>query len=322
MLEETAAARDGVIDAAAHQRRADWLIPAAQALGNGHHVGHHAIFFVGKESARAAHAGHHLVQQQQHAVAVAHRADAAEVISHRRHRTGRGTDHRLGDKRGDVFRTQLDNLRVQFICQALHVLPVGLAVEALAVSEARRDVMRGHQQRQEGLPAPCVAANRQRTERVAVIALATRDEELALRLADLDEVLAREFQCGLDGFRATGDEVHVIEIARCCGGQACGELLGHIRREERRVRIGQRAHLLADGLDHTRMPVAEARDGSTAAGIQIALAVGINEGHAFAADGGGQRLARVAMEDGGGGRCHGRSGSVSVGWGGRARDGR
>jgi hypothetical protein len=141
-----------------------------------------------------------------------------------------------------------------------------------------------------------------------VIALPARDEVLALRLADLDEVLACQLQRGLDRFRAAGDEIRVVQVARCSGGEARGQLFGHIGRKERRVRIRQCAHLLADGLDHARMAVAEARNGSAAAGVEVALAVGVDERHALAADCGGQRLARVAVEYGGGGRCHGRSG--------------
>jgi len=50
-----------------------------------------------------------------------------------------------------------------------------------------------HQQRQERLAAPRVAADRQRAQRVAVIALTPRDEVPALRLADFNEVLACSF---------------------------------------------------------------------------------------------------------------------------------
>ena len=49
----------------------------------------------------------------------------------------------------------------------------------------------------------------QRTQRIAMVALAARDEVRALGLANLHKILARHFQCGFHRFRATGDEIHV-----------------------------------------------------------------------------------------------------------------
>ena len=77
VLEEAAASRDRVDDARLRQHRADRLVAAAQALGDGHQVGHHAFLLAGVQRAGAAHAAHHLVEDQQHAVAVADLAHAA-----------------------------------------------------------------------------------------------------------------------------------------------------------------------------------------------------------------------------------------------------
>jgi hypothetical protein len=51
-----------------------------------------------------------------------------------------------------------------------------------------------------------MAADRERAERVAVIAHPPGDEMAALRLAALDEVLARELERDLHRFRAAADE--------------------------------------------------------------------------------------------------------------------
>ncbi|MNF04484.1 hypothetical protein D3C80_2040090 [compost metagenome] len=56
MLEEAAAADDGVIDAARRQHRADRLVARTQALGNGDDIGHHAILFAREQVAGTAHA--------------------------------------------------------------------------------------------------------------------------------------------------------------------------------------------------------------------------------------------------------------------------
>ncbi len=95
---------------------------------------------------------------------------------------------------------------------------------------------------QQGLelaPPPFVAADRERTERVAVIALATRNEMRALRLADLDEVLARHLQRRLDRFRPAADEVRVAHAGRRRADQLVRKRFRGLGREEARVRVGE-----------------------------------------------------------------------------------
>ena len=63
-------------------------------------------------------------------------------------------------------------------------------------------MMRFDQKRSELLALPLPASDRERTERDAVIALASRNDVSPLRLAAFDEILAREFERGLDRLRA------------------------------------------------------------------------------------------------------------------------
>ena len=56
---------------------------------------------------------------------------------------------------------------------------------------------------------PGVAADGQRAQRVAVIALAARDDVAAAGLPDFDVVLPRHLQRGLDNLGAAGDEIGV-----------------------------------------------------------------------------------------------------------------
>ncbi|MNY68393.1 hypothetical protein D3C86_2061490 [compost metagenome] len=56
VLEEAAAADDGLVDPARGHHRANRLVAGAEALGDGDDVRHHAVFRAGKEMAGAAHA--------------------------------------------------------------------------------------------------------------------------------------------------------------------------------------------------------------------------------------------------------------------------
>ena len=61
--------------------------------------GDDAVLFAGEERTGPAHAAHDLVQDQQHAVAVADLANPHEVARRRRHRPGGCADHGLGHER-------------------------------------------------------------------------------------------------------------------------------------------------------------------------------------------------------------------------------
>ncbi|CAM2156543.1 hypothetical protein PT2222_30015 [Paraburkholderia tropica] len=277
VLEVTAAAHDGFIDARAHERRADRLIAGAQTLRDGQQIGRDAVLRAGVQPARAAHARHDLVEDQQHAVAIAHGANLAEVVAHRWHRAGRRADHRLRHESRDVFRAEFEDLLFEFIGETLRVGFVGFAFVTLAIRVARAHVMRFDQDRQERLASPCVAADRQRAERIAVIALAARDEMTARQLALLHEELARELERGLDRLGPARDEIDVIEPFGRVRDQVIGELLGGVGREERSVRVRQLLRLALDRVDHALVAVTEARHGRAAARVDIALAGRIDD---------------------------------------------
>ena len=144
------------------------------------------------------------------------------------------------------------------------------------------------QHRRELLPAPCIAAHRQRTERVAMIALPARDEPGPLGLATLDEILPRHLERCFDRLRATRHEVDLRNTGRRAIDEMIGQPLRRVRGEEGRVRVGQAVDLSLYGLVDCRMPVTQAGNGRTARGIDICLAFRIENLDAAAADRDGQ----------------------------------
>ncbi len=141
------------------------------------------------------------------------------------------------------------------------------------------------QERLELRAPPRVAAGRERAERVAVIALAPRDDMAALRFAGLDEILARHLERRLDRLRTAAHEIDAIESGRRVLDQAVGEALGDIGGEEARMRIGERVELRAQGGEHVGMAVAEAGDGRASRRVEIAPAVGVDDLDAGAGNG-------------------------------------
>ena len=77
MLKEARAFANGLDDAILDQHGADRLITGTEPLRHAHDVGNDALVLEGEAGAAAAHAAHHLVEDEEHAVAVANLADAA-----------------------------------------------------------------------------------------------------------------------------------------------------------------------------------------------------------------------------------------------------
>src|SRR5262249_57498119 len=117
---------------------------------------------------------------------------------HRGDRAQGGADHRLGDKGDDVLAAELLDLAFELPRQPLAVGLRGFVRAALAIFVNRRYMVRFDQKRSELLALPLSPPDPERTERDAMIALASRDDVSPLRLAAFDGILAREFERGLD----------------------------------------------------------------------------------------------------------------------------
>src|SRR5689334_6110231 len=139
----------------------------------------------------------------------------------------------------------------------------------------------GGQERRIGRAAPRVAAGSKCAQRVAVIALTARDEMLALRLTTLDEILARELDCGFDRFRSAADEIGVGKSPGLVADKVIGESFGRLGRKERGMGIGEFRGLARHRLKNFGMLMAEAGNRSAARGIEHALAILANQPDSF-----------------------------------------
>ncbi len=297
MLEEPAALRHCIDDPLLGQQRADRLIAAAQSLGDHQQVGHDTLLLARVQGAGAAHSAHDLVQDQQAAVPVADLAHRGEVAGHRRQHSGRRPADGLRDERDHPVGPDPLDRRVQFGSEPRAVSLGGFAVPLVPVRIARGDVLDVDKERSELAPARLIAADRERAQRVAVVALPPRDERRALRLPDLDEILARHLQRRLDRLRAPAHEIRMARPGRRRPDQAVGEFLGDPRGEEAGVRIGEPVRLRAHRRQHVGVSVAEAGNRGASTRVEVFLAGGVGDEHAAGGDGDGRRLPKVAVQD-------------------------
>ena len=138
------------------------------------------------------------------------------------------------------------------------VVRVALALPLKPIGVAGVDVMALDQQGLELRSPLRIAADRESAQRVAVIALAPRNDMAALGLADLDKILSRHLKRRLDRLRTAADQIDMAQSGRSVLDQAVGETLSDFGGEKGRVSVRERVELPAHGGEHVRMPVAEA----------------------------------------------------------------
>ena len=148
-----------------------------------------------------------------------------------------------------------------------------------------------------------IAADGHGTQGAAVVALLAGDNAVTGRLFGLEKVLAREFESGFRGFGAAGGEVDaasILKIARGNGEDSGGKFFRRFGVELRGVGEGDAARLFGHGAADFGDSVADADDGGLAGGVEVAAAVGGDDPAAFAADGDGIILAKIAGKKRGG----------------------
>ena len=297
VLEEARAVGDGVVDGSGAQHGADWLVARAESLGDADDVRRDAFGLAGEQASGAAHAAHHLVENEKHAVPVADLPDAGEVSLDRRDGAeGRSRDG-LGQKRDHAVAAEPEDLVLQLPRQALAVFGRGLALGSLGVFVAGGHVARRGEKRGVLLAPPEIPARGQRAQRAAVVALAAGDDMAALRLAALEMALARQLDGGLDRLGAAGDEIGPIESAWGVRDQQRGEILGRARGEESGVGERQGLRLLDDRPLDAFVGVAEAGHGGAARSVEVALAGLVDQEASVAADRNGDLGVAVSWKD-------------------------
>jgi HAMP domain-containing protein len=203
----------------------------------------------------------------------------------------------LGDEGDHLIRAEPQNLIFERLRGARGIGLVALTLEVQAIGVARVDMMSFDPQRAKLRTAPFVAAGGERAERVAVIALAPRDDMAALRLAFLDKKLARHLERRLDRLRAAADEIDAGHAGGRVRDEAIGKLLRDLRGEEAGMGVSDGVELAMQCGENIGMAMAEAGDGGAARGVEVALAVAVDEFDALAADGDRHRGIGGAVED-------------------------
>ncbi len=160
--------------------------------------------------------------------------------------------------------------------------------ERTVVAKTRCDMAPLGEQRLIGRTPADIAADRHRTERAAVVALATRDNAEAFRIATLEPVLARELDRCFGRLGATRSEVDATAIAEIRWGepkQSFGELFCGRRMKLRRMGEGDLRSLFGHGAPNFGDTVADADNCSLAGCIQQSSAIGGENPRAFTANG-------------------------------------
>ncbi|KFA74370.1 hypothetical protein S40288_06678 [Stachybotrys chartarum IBT 40288] len=273
VVEARGAAPQHLDHALVRQHRRDGRVPAAQPLAQRHQVRPHvALGLKRKVRARPPAAAHDLVQDEQHAVVVAHAPHARQVAPRRRDAARRRAAHRLGDEGYHRPRPDPAELVVQLPHQprGVRFLRLVLVPPAVVVRGAHEAHVVQQQRAVVGRLAGQVAAHAHGADRVPVVGLPPRDEPRPRRVALLHEVLPRELQRRVRGLAARPHQVRLGQAKRLAREQGVGQLLGAGRGVGHGVHVGDARHLLGDGSLHLGVPVADDGDGGARAGVEDA----------------------------------------------------
>src|SRR6266700_2250054 len=150
--------------------------------------------------------------------------------------------------------------------------PTGSAMNAATVSAPARSIASSSAAPLgKGKLVLLARRSREGQQGVPVIRRVERDDMMLAGLAGLDPVLPGELQGGFDRFRAAGEEIELVELARERGGELAGKLLHRAVRERRARDVAELACLARQGFRDLRIRVAEIRDVGAAHGVEVAL---------------------------------------------------
>ena len=253
------------------ERRAERHVPAAEALGDRHHVGHDAVVFERPPCATSPGAAHHLVGDHQNAMAVADLAHHPCVPGRSGDRAAGGADDGLEHEARDVLLAETDDLALQLIGARGGDI-VGGHAERWAVRVDRRQMRRGDERALVRSAPLLEVRHRQRAECVAVPRAFAGDEALTGRCAGGVVVVEGDLQRRFDGLGSTGGEDHLVDPGTAAAGDELGQLVHRIAGEVVAVGVGDGVELALDGVVDLGMGVAEAVHRRPTRAVDVLLA--------------------------------------------------
>ena len=251
-------------------------VRAVHALAHHQQVGDEAPVVAREHRPRAPEPGHHLVDDQQHAVRVADLAHQRPVALRRREVAADAEQRLRQERRHRAGRLRLD--------RGGEGVGSGARVGAVAERIRRRDVdVPGHDRGQSRHPAHRHAGRAHRARGVAVVAPQAADHRRAGRV-DLRPVQPHQRERLLDRLRAARRERDAVEIA----GQQRREPRGRghglrVREPVEQRHVRQLLDLGLDRLDQPAVPVAEVDAVELRPRVEVPAAVDVVEEHALAA---------------------------------------
>ena len=261
-------------------------IAGVDALRHGEDVRHYVPVLAGKPATGAPEAGHHLVADEQHAVAVADLADRLQIAVGG-HDDAVGAGDRLEDDGSHGVRPLvLENL-LQMGAAGAYWARVRVTRGAAVCVRVEHAHDTGHAR--FGVPATRVAGQRDGAGRGAVVGAVAGDDLLTARVpaGQLDRVLV--------GLGAIIGEERCFQVARRDLGKLGTLVVGHRGRDR-----AQRPRLLHDGLDDLRVLMTQAEVHQLGGEVEVLLAVVVPEvapqtaGHRYRGD---LRLHRPGVKD-------------------------
>ena len=270
---------DRVVDVVAHGHRAERDVARVDALGGRDDVRDDVPVLAREPAAGPAPARHHLVEDEQDAVAVAHLPDRLEVAVRRDDDPVRADD-RLEDDRGHRVRALVFEDLLEVRAARADGAGVGMAGGAAVRVGVEHADDAGNTRLRE--PAPRVAGERDRSAGRAVVRAVARNDLVTAGhpAREPDRVLVR--------LGAAVREERVVEVAGhhlCDQARGLRALVVRHRRPDRAEQVG----LVLDRLDDTRMLVADRDVDELRREVEVAFPVVVPE---VAALGSGDRERR------------------------------
>ena len=223
--------------------------------------------------------------------------DPFEIAFHRWQHPGGSAAHRFGDEGGDGVGAQTLDFGLKLVGGTKAIFFFAFTVPAVTIGITRRDVAGLDQDRLERLTPERIAADGQRPQGIAVVALATGDKAGARRLSDFQKILARHFQRRLDSLGTAGHEIDPIDPVRRLADEMVSQVLGRLRGEKPGVGEGQVFGLILNRPNNVGVGMPQTTDGGAARSIQVPFAVGVDNIDAVAFDRARQLIADHARED-------------------------